>query len=94
MAAYATLFSAQTANGSSAAREWTKGETITVHAWGTFGTGTLVIEGSHDGVVWTALAGMSFTAAGIKSATLPMGSQVRATLSGVDVTTNINAVIM
>lgn len=94
MATYATLFSAQGSNATGTAAVWEKsGVDLTVHVWGTFGGGTVTIEGSHDGTNYTALTGMSFTAAGIKTVTLPPQSYVRAVLTGAT-TPSINAVVM
>lgn len=88
----ATILNAATANGSSAAVEWTGG-TGTFWAWGSFGGATVALEASPDGATWFAIGqAVTFTQQGVGGFALGP-CKLRATLSGAGATTNVSAIL-
>jgi len=88
----ATILNAATANGSSAAVDWTGG-TGTFWAWGSFGGATVALEASPDGTNWFSVGqSVSFTQNGVGGFALGP-CKLRASVSGASGTTSISAIL-
>lgn len=90
MATY--LFSARTTNGNSAAVSHPGGPVMLITR-GTFDGATVKIQVSDDGTNWVDLQYAAFTAAIATLLELPIGTQIRANVSGAGAGTSLTVAI-
>lgn len=89
------LFTLQTANASSASQEG-EGRWYRCYVWGTWDTATLIVQTSPNDSEWTSFnsSDMTFTeAAAPVDIFVAKGEYVRATLSSVGASTEINVTL-
>lgn len=78
--------------------DWSEFQDRSVQISGTFGTATVLVEGSNDNINWFTLSNaaggtaLSFTAAGLRQV-LEASLWMRVRVTGGDGTTNLNAAV-
>jgi len=87
------LFTAQTADGNSAAINWEPGDGL-LQVDGTFDSGSVAVQVSLDGGTTYSPYGTAITTAGVVKLELPAKCKLRLNLSSAGASTELNAFVV